>query len=240
MAASKSSKCENTPTADQCRNFLLAVVNAEDRAASTGTRARFEKLYRAWFPTDMTGEPSAVANAVRVLLNAYSAPQMWKCEKSVSEEKPTTEFHLSVAILRDKLRYIWAATNPRSAKNELLMARNDVLEYRRGGNDLAPEGTVDWRFRTLSALDWLDQNLHRIRICLNPECNETTYFVRETNNQRFCCATCWERAEELRRREKIRLSEPKRILSTEAKSAISHAQRKRWRKYRDQKKRRSK
>lgn len=235
MAASKPSKCENAPTADQCRDFLLAVVNAEDRAGSAGARARFEKLYRTWFPNDMAGESDAVANAVRVLLSAYSAPQMWKCERSRSEEKSTTEFHLNVAVLRDELRYIWAANSQRGAKNELVILRNDVLEYRRGGNDPAPEGTVDWRFRTLSALDWLEQNLHRIRICLNPECNETTYFVRETSNQRFCCATCWEKAEELRRREKMRLSQPKRILSDEAKGAISDAQKKRWRKYRTHK-----
>lgn len=238
MAASKPSKCENAPTADQCRDFLLAVVNAEDRARSAGTRARFEKLHRTWLPNDMAGESDAVANAVRVLLSAYSAPQMWKCERSRSEEKPTTEFHLNVAILRDNLRHIWAANSQRSAKNELVIVRNDVLEYHRGGNDLASEGTVDWRFRTMSALDWLEQNLHRIRICLNPECNETPYFVRATNNQRFCCATCWENAEEIRRREKMRLSEPKRVLSNEAKAAISHAQKKRWRKYRVAKKRR--
>src|ERR1035441_7392618 len=39
------------------------------------------------------------------------------------------------------------------------------------------------------------------------------------------------KGEELKRYEKMRRSEPKRILSEEARAAISHAQKKRWREY---------
>ena len=237
MAALKLSKCTNEPTADQCCDFLLAVVNAEDRATSQGCRTHFQKLYRDWFPKDMTVDDDLGANALRALLYAYSIPHMWKCRKSRVEEKPKTEFQLNVAILRDKLRHVWASTlNQRIIRYELMTLRNDIFEYRRGGNSLAPPGAVNWRVRSLAALDWLERNFHRLRICLNPECKATTYFVRKGNNQRYCCPTCYKKGEELKRYEKMRRSEPKRILSEEARAAISHAQKKRWREYRAEKK----
>lgn len=238
MGHSKPSKWTNPVTAAECGDFLLAVANAGDRAASPGTRARFEKLYRSWFPKDMNVDDDLGARALRALLFAYSIPHIWKCQISRVEEKPETEFQLNVAILRDRLRYLWASTlEQRIIRRELMALEDDIIKHRRGGNTLAPPGVVDWRVRSLAALGWLERNFHRLRICLNRECKETRYFVRKGNNQRYCCATCYEKGEELKRREKMRRSEPKRILSEEARAAISHAQKKRWRKYRAEKKR---
>lgn len=227
---SKSGNQKN-PTAVEIRDFLLAVVNAEDRGKSRGSRNRFRTMYRDWFPADMKGENAA--NALRVLLLAYSAPQMWKCRDSVNLEKPQTEFLLHVAILRDRLCYVWAkSSSVNDARHELISLRHDTLEYRKKAYTAQTESEDSWRVRTLEACDWLENNLHRLLICKNPECSESPHFVREEKNQKYCCTPCSERTQELRRSGRLRHSEPKRVLSETAKSSISRAQKRRWREYR--------
>ena len=93
------------PTADEIREFIVAVANADERAESEGTRKRFERLYRAWFPEELKDENAD--NALRVLLQSYRLPHMWWCRSSPELEKPTTWFGLNVARLRDRFRAIW-------------------------------------------------------------------------------------------------------------------------------------
>ena len=218
-------------SASEYREFLLSVVNAEDRAESAGTRARFAKLYRGWFPPDFRGEHAA--NAARVFLKAYSIPHMWKCSDSLQCEKPKTEFSLHVAILRDKLRFIWrTAAAIDFARYELVDLRNSTFQYR--NNSRQPD-LKEWQRRTLRACDWLEQNLRSLRLCSNPECKQQMYFVKLEKNQRYCCPECSERGQEIGREKRPR-APAKRVLSEKARSAISKAQERRWSRYREEKK----
>lgn len=179
-------------TTEELRDFLLAVVNAHDRSDRPGLRNRFVHRYRTWFPDDMKG-----SNAVRVLLLAYSTPHMWWSKDVPTIEKPRTEFALHVAVLRDKLRSIWAAVRSEStARYRLDSLKSDMRDFRRGKN----VGNEVWRERTLAALDWLGDDLSRLLTCENPGCRgETRYFFRQWNNQKYCSPYCTERAQELRR-----------------------------------------
>jgi hypothetical protein len=214
---------QKSVTADQCRDFLVAVANAEDKALSAGTRRRFEKRYRDWFPKDIFADDFTV----QIDLDGFYSHR----SDLRSEEKPQTEFQWHVAMLRDELRDIWT-DEISEAQYVLSFVGHHTRKYRRWGNSLPPPGVCDWRIRTLAACDWMAKNLHRLRICTNPECRENRYFVREENSQKYCCKACAERGQELKREEQKRSEPIKRVLSEEAKRAISRAQKKRWREYR--------
>src|ERR1039458_2032724 len=167
-------------TADEYRDLLLAVVNAHDRSPREGLRKRFVRLYRGWFPDDMEGE--GADEALRVLLYAYGAWQMWFFEDAPIVENLKTEFALNVAIMRDKLKSIWIARDDAdTAVFRLEELKHHTRAYRRGKKG----GHEGWRKRTLDALEWLGENLSRLLICANPKCKlDTRFFFRQHNNDR--------------------------------------------------------
>jgi hypothetical protein len=173
-------------TVDECREFLLAVVNAHDRSAREGLRKRFIRLYRGWFPDDMKGQ--GAEEAVQVLLFAYRPFQMWFFKDAPIFENPQTEFALHVAIVRDKLKSIWIARGEvETAKYRLEELKQDMRQYRRG-----KKGDHEvWRKRTLDALEWLGEDLSRLLTCANPLCKqETRFFIRQHNNDKYCSNEC--------------------------------------------------
>jgi hypothetical protein len=246
MTTSNSSNIrkQKSVTADQCRDFLVAVANAEDKALSAGTRRRFEKRYRDWFPKDILADDFNFQIFIDrlhyhglswlTLLPEFGRPSKGEgiARELRSEEKPQNELQWHVAMLREALCEIWKINEIRDARYALGVLWHFTRDYRRWGYSLPPPGVPDWRIRTLAAFDWMDKNLHRLRICTNPECRETRYFVREENSQKYCRKACAERGQELKREEQKRSEPRKRVLSEEAKRAISRAQKKRWRKYR--------
>jgi hypothetical protein len=213
------------PIAEQCGDFLVSVVNAEDRHTALAVRNRFRKLYRDWFSDEVIeGE------ALRVLLAAWKAqPAMWWMRQdSFTNENPTDYFEWSVAVLRDKLRFIWTS-DPEQARYGMRLLFRDVYGFRRYGPEIEPG-----RAKAIEACKWLEKWLtnrkgSKLVICKNPECADTKYFIRGAKepNQKYCSPVCSERGEELIRLERQSKREAKRVLSPEAKEAIRDAQRKR-------------
>jgi hypothetical protein len=213
-------------TVDEYRDFLLAVVNTHDRSARDGLRKRFVRLYRGWFPDDMKGE--GAEEAVRVLLFAYTPRQMWFFKDAPIVENPKTEFALHIAILRDKLKSIWSARGEvDTAKYRLEELKQDIREYRRGKKG----GHEVWRKRTLDALEWLGEDLSRLLICANPQCEqETRFFFRQHNNNRYCSNECSSSVQQQKRIErKVAASKPF-TRSDEARMKMSESAKRRWRK----------
>lgn len=210
---------------DEYRDFLLAVVNAHDRSPRDGLRKRFVRLYRDWFPEDMKGE--GAEEAVQVLLRAYSPWQMWFFRDAPLVESPQTEFALHVAILRDKLKSIWIARGEAdTAKYRLEELKHDMREYRRGKKG----GHEMWRKRTLGALEWLGENLSRLLTCANTQCKEETrYFFRKRNNDKYCSIECGIVAQQTKRLERKALPPKPFTRSDEARLKMSESAKRRWR-----------
>lgn len=211
-------------TVDEYRDFLLAVVNAHDRSAREGLRKRFLRRYRGWFPDDMKGENAE--EALRVLLNAYSIPHMWFFKDAPIVENPKTEFALHVAILRDKLKSIWSARGEAdTAKYRLEELKHDIREYRRGKKG----GHEVWRKRTLDALEWLGENLSRLLTCANPKCEqETRFFFRQHNNDRYCSNECSSSVQQQKRIERKATTSKPSTRSHEARMKMSESAKRRW------------
>lgn len=212
-------------TVDDYRDFLLAVVNAHDRSAREGLRKRFVRLYRGWFADDMQGE--GAEEAVRILLLAYTPRQMWFFKNAPIVENPQTEFALHVAILRDKLKSIWIARGEaETAKYRLEELKQDIREYRRGKKG----GHEVWRKRTLDALEWLGEDLSRLLTCANPMCKqETRFFFRKHNNDRYCSNECSSSAQQQKKIEHKATASKPFTRSADARLKMSESAKRRWR-----------
>ena len=210
---------------DEYRDFLLAVVNAHDRSAREGLRKRFVRLYRGWFPDDMRGE--GAEEAVQVLLYAFAPRQMWFFKDAPTLENPQTEFALHVAILRDKLKSIWIARGDvDAAKHRLEELKQDMRDYRRGKKG----GDEVWRKRTLDALEWLGEDLSRLLTCGNPQCEqETRFFFRQHNNDRYCSKECSSSGQQQKRLERRATASKPFTRSDEARIKMSESAKRRWR-----------
>jgi hypothetical protein len=210
---------------DEYRDFLLAVVNAHDRSPREGSRRRFVRLYRGWFPDDMKGE--GAEEAVQVLLRAYAPRQMWFFKDAPPVENPQTEFALHIAILRDKLKSIWIAHgDEETASYRLEELKHDTRDYRRGRKG----GHEIWRKRTLDALEWLGEDLPRLLVCANSDCKEETrYFFRHRNNDKYSSKECGITAQQKKRLER-KTSAPRTFTrSDEARLKMSESAKRRWR-----------
>jgi uncharacterized protein len=214
-------------------DFLLAVVNAEERADFRGARKRFVHLYSKRFPA------SGITLAEQEL--AYRLVREWWRSPSVHipVETPDEQFGFHVVILRHKLRVIWAFADSGDAVGALRKSHHlltEVHRYARRPTDLPHE---EWRQWMLGACEWL-QNVclykaARLKKCQNSECRTERYFIRKSSNNKYCCAACCQRSEEVRRLERrmnIPAKTPKRVLSDEGKQKIAEGQRERWRKFR--------
>jgi len=218
------------PTTKECRNFLLAVVNAVDRSEVPYLRRYFARLYRDWFPkTDEHLQEWQVRPYYR------EVRAWWRLdEEEIPEEKPDTEFGYHVIVLRHKLKVIWTlASSGKVHDAEARIERISVWlgRYLRGPFD---EPNEEWRTRLVIANGNLRYTLNLLKICENPECT-SRYFIRD-DQKKYCCSDCALRAQELRRRERIRLKLPRRVLTVKGKQKIGDVQRERWRKYRASKK----
>ena len=82
-------------------NFLLAVVNAEEKAEFKGARRRFARLYSEWFPTF---DPEALPWQQ----GHYHRTRAWRKPPSgeIPIEPPDEQFGLHAVIFGHKLRVI--------------------------------------------------------------------------------------------------------------------------------------
>jgi hypothetical protein len=212
-------------------DFLLAVVNAEEKADFKGARKRFARLYGEWFPAyDKKDLPRQQLY--------YRRTRAWWTPPSgeVPLETPDEQFGLHAVIFRYKLRVIWAFAASGDTAGAERKRSHLYTESHRYGRKPSEKPTEQWRSRLVSACAWLRSGLKNLEICQNSECRtENRYFIRRWSNHKYCCARCCQRADEIRRLEnrKLRPSKlPKRVLSDSGKSKIIEAQRKRWLRYR--------
>lgn len=205
-------------------------MNGDYKDSVAATRNRFKRLYRDWFPPEPNGPNRE--EYVRVMLETWTVPHIKWCADSVSQDHPQDFFEWRVAVLRDKLRFIWVA-DPQAARHRLSRLVVDTLDFWLHGDRVEP-----WKERQLEAFDWLTRWVtarkgSRLCVCKNPDCTETKYFIRDarTPNQKYCSSPCSARAEELRRLARGKERQPRKLSPT-ALSAIREGQRKRRRRER--------
>jgi hypothetical protein len=202
------------------RDFLLAVVNGDDRADSQGRRDYFFKRYVGWFPP---------LGAFESLETLYRHELHWWRRLETNDEHgiethniPMEEFHPQlgphVAILRYKLKVIWktAESDHESAERRVGYLRTGIRQHLRG-----EWGCIKHYSDVSGACKWLEQNVKKLKICRNPECT-SPFFFREEKNQRYCCTDC---ADEGRRLGwQARRKETTREFSPESRQNISQTQ----------------
>src|SRR5208282_3597134 len=134
------------PTANQCKHFVEAVLNGDDKDSVAAIRNRFARLYRDWFPPDVGDE-----HYVQVMLDAWRVPHVWWCRDAVQQENPQTYFEWRVAVLRDKLRFIWLAERD-AARFRVKRLAAETVEYFRDEERIEP-----WKERQFAVCDWLEK-----------------------------------------------------------------------------------
>lgn len=204
---------------------MEGVLNGDYKDPVAVIRSRFAKLYRDWFPPDPEGPNKD--NYVRVILRTWTLPQLRWCRDSIQQDNPQNFFEWRVAVLRDRLRFIWLADRE-TARYRVRKLVAETLEFQGKEDRVEP-----WRDRQFAVCDWLERWLtgrkgSRLSVCKNPECAETKYFVREAKepNKKYCSSPCSAEAEKLRRMER-RKQRQRRKLSPSALAAIREGQRKR-------------
>jgi hypothetical protein len=211
--------------------FVVAVVNAHDRATRAGLRKRFMNKYRSWFPEDSKDEEDG-QRAVNAFEYLDSKVNFWWCEPLVTVESmrqdDNPDLALNIAILRDKLRFAWAHSRDEAMVcKRLYEFRMALFTYQRLRNWY----DRSWRHRAEGALCWLSSNLHRLLVCQNPECDgENRWFLREWNNQKYCSEECSQRGHELKRLEQQKKLPAKRYKkSEETRRKMALSAQERWR-----------
>lgn len=218
-------------------DFLLAVVNANDKSDSEAIRAYFLKRYSGWFPPLVEGQElerlqrEELYEWFRLETNAEPGANRFSI--------PIEEFHpqlgLHVAILRYKLRAIWkvAQVKEESARRRVGHLLTDIRRHYRG-----PWGCTERYDDIWAAAEWLDKNVAKLRICKNPLCS-SPFYIRAEKNQKYCCSACSDEGQTLRWKNRPK-APVKRALTPEGIRNISEAQQRRHAEAREAKRRKQK
>jgi hypothetical protein len=207
------------------RDFVLAVVNGEDRADVLGGRNDFAEKYVGWFPPFSEANWRTAEEEYRGQLRDWRRLETNDGSTgdvdTVPSEKPHPHFGPYVAILRYKLRVIWntAQTNPESAERRVGYLQTDIRRQLRGDWGCAPH-YHDVR----GATEWLADNVSKLKICKYPSCT-APFFIRKEKNQQYCSPEC--SAEGQRLGWESRSKNTTRVLSPEGRANIVEAQKER-------------
>lgn len=222
-----------SPSIQECMKFLQDVASGRRTA-----QARFAD----WFPDFSKGD---LRKVVAYMSGRVSLPY-WQ-HPDVSPFAPSTNDRDTYEhMLRHRLRIIWhradSADNPRAAVQRL---RSETREFQhllykvRPGFESKPDWTV-WMLKTVDALNWLERNTHKLRLCGIKNCRVSPYFIVSRSHKTYCSTTCQELAEVERiieREAAMKKAVVKPRLSSEGRERISVAAKARWKKYRANKKR---
>ncbi len=192
--------------------------------------------------------------------NLESLPKYarWRMESTVWKNPDVRPFSppredrvIFEEMLRHQLRVIWhRAVTGKNPKAPVVRLRSEVREFYHllhrislgvvPGPDLA--GSC---LKTESALIWLEQNTHKLRLCGIADCRQFPYFIATRTRKTYCSAECQQEAEDQRLMNRYkRFVEVKDVstlrgkgtipprLTTEGKARISKAAKARWKKYR--------
>jgi hypothetical protein len=220
-------KRSNSVSAVECREFLIAMVN--DRPGSMAQ-------YRGYLPnlvTPIDGE------CLRHFYNRL-------LPLSGHEEVPIPMLRLCgdemyVALLRYQLRVIWErARNKRTPRIAASRLCDDIRALQHLRHDMSetephPDDS-SWCIQTGRALNWLEQNIHKLMKCALKECRQFPYFIRDKPHQKYCSGICSAEAEQVRASNRPPENTHKtNRLSEQGRAKIVDAQKKRWAEFRKQK-----
>lgn len=233
-------KRQGTPSVKTRMAFLEAVVRG---------RGTVDQRFKDWFPHYSNDELS------KILAEFYPRMRLpfWQ-NWNVDGFKPSPDPRQSYeAMLRYKLRIIWhRATsdgNPKPAVIRLLIEMREfrhILPIVRAMRE-TEEPDERWFFNTYDALNWLEHNTHKLRLCELADCQRGRYFIVSPARKKYCSNLCWEDAEVERSKERARIaaeakkatafseqgSKPSR-LTPEGRERIVRGVKQRWEKRRRQ------
>ena len=120
--------------------------------------------------------------------------------------------HIYVEALRYRLRVIWhraaSGDTPEAAVRRLICEMREAF-YRsseRYDDKEKPNDNSNWLMKTCRALEWLERNTHKLRICGIADC-KNPYFIVTPSRKKYCSDYCKEFAEVERSRERSRRTE---------------------------------
>jgi hypothetical protein len=191
-----------TPSVKARMAFLEAVVR---------DRETVSQRFKDWFPDFSNGDLSLI------LAGFYPRMKLpfWH-NRNVDEFKPSPDDRQSYeGMFRHKLRIIWRRANsdgnPKPAVIRLLTETREflhlMLEVRRAGG--TKEADVRWFVNTSEALEWLERNTHKLRLCAIEDCKHP-YFIVTPSRKKYCSDYCQEVAEVERSRERVRIEAEKK------------------------------
>jgi predicted nucleic acid-binding Zn ribbon protein len=150
-------------------------------------------------------------------------------------------------VFRYKLRVVWhraiaGNNNPQAAAAHL---RTETLGFEGFIHNNTLTTLEPWCQRTDSALRWLEDNTHKLRICAVATCSNSRYFIATKSRKTYCSDYCQDTAEVERSRQRARrLNEAKDVaalgrqgskkprLTSEGRERISKAAKAMWEKRR--------
>lgn len=237
-----SQKRSNSVSVEECREFLVAVVNS---------RPGLLTRYVGWFPQHMPRDEEEYD----VLLRLYQRiVPLWVHANVPLSEAPTNAADLYVLLLVHKLRVVWERAlghrNPPAAvrrlwaeTNEFEHAYSGILHQRWAYGFVPPPHlsrkepsdalALRWD-RIDRVMEWLQANTHQLMKCANSDCRRNLYFIRGAPHQKCCSPGCAADAAS-RRVSRPLMNEPEGIsrLSPEGRARIVAGQKKRWDKFRE-------
>jgi hypothetical protein len=227
MGLKMAAKRHNSVPVEDCRDFLVALVN---------DRKGLRNLYKAWFPSDI------LADERDLLLKYYvgTSPR-WKSKTIPQPEPPADVNSIYIAGLRHKLRVIWHTVkfgaNPQALVTHLWTETRTLQHERQLKRPTAQKSPdeEEWSFRTQDAVNHLSDDLGKLMKCAIPDCKERPLFIRRPNEpkKKYCGEVCSALAERKRVHERsIKLARKDSRLPPKARARISAAQKKRWDDYR--------
>jgi len=209
-----SQKRSNSDSAEECREFLVAVTNS---------RPGFLGRFREWFPqhTPQDGEEYAV------LLSLYRRlVPLWVHPNVPLGEAPKNATDLYILLLRHKLRVVWERAlghrNPEAAVRRLWAETREIehvydsIAHRRWANEVLrlqvqPTKTETYEefklrfWRIDRAMVWLQRNTHKLMKCALPDCRKYLYCIRGKSDQKYCSPACAALAESKRISQRLTL-----------------------------------
>jgi hypothetical protein len=240
-----SQKRSNSDSAEECREFLVAVVNSRP-----GLLRRFE----GWIPRHIPQDGEEYA----ILLSLYRrlAP-LWVHPKVPLNEAPKNVTDLYVLLLHHKLRVVWERAlghqNPGAAVRRLWAETREIdhaygsIKHHRWANELLRLHVQPTKSETYEefalrldrierAMQWLQKNTHKLMKCAKPDCTRNLYCIREKPHQKYCTPFCAALAERIRVSQRpTKKPRGDSRLSPDGRARIVAGQKKRWDEYRKRK-----
>jgi hypothetical protein len=211
-------------------DFLCSVANGADRAVKVaGPQRRFLRLYNDWFPPFGPNELHMHKSYYREVIEWWNIKGI-----ELPIEEPDERFGLYIVILRRKLRVIWLLASSGAedeAMHKIKQLSTHYYRYYHLGS--AHHNCEEQRKKMFEACKWLEENVGKLKVCENPQCQKLTrYFVRRWNNNKYCPGECCKEAKDARAHERAVANARTYQRSPLSREKMSHSATERWRRSR--------